>query len=149
MNSCTDSQIRTAYEVNKMTPSEISDDLGFDEVAIKAKLMQCSSQYRRDCGAEPESEDGLNFTDEQLGRVNDVIFDLAVGGEDEHLRLKAAMYVRDDKKGRKEIVRNIQGNTFNMLTFNEAIQAARIGASKMKQQLTNGHSTEIIDLQPS
>lgn len=130
-----DAQIKAAYEVNGMLPDEIADDLGYEVPAIKAKLMQISSAYRKACGVEPVDEDRLNFSEDQLLAVNRVIFELAIGAEDEHLRGKMATYVRDDKKGRKEIVKNVGNNTFNIVTFNESIQQARLRADSAKKQL--------------
>lgn len=135
MTSSADTQIKKAYESEGMSPSEIAADLGFEETAVKAKLMQTSSSYRRACGHEDTEEDELNFSNDQLRKVNEVIFGLAISAEDEHLRFKAATFVRDDKKGRKEVVKAVQHNTFNLLQFNEALQSARAGASRIKEQL--------------
>jgi hypothetical protein len=144
MTSGVDNQIRTAYELNSMSPEEIAEDQGFDVGAIKAKLMQISSKYRKDCGQESETEDRLNFTNSDLERVNETIIQLALGAEDEHLRFKAASYIRDDKKGRKEVVRNMAGNTFNILQFNEMMQHARVGASAVKERLL-GQGSKVIE----
>lgn len=127
--------IKTAYEELGMTPQEIAVDRNLDEAAIKAALMQSSILYRRACGAEPEAQNDLNFDDEQLARVNEVIMDLALAAEDEHLRFKAATYVRDDKKGRKDVVRGVQGSGINILFINQQIQKAREMADRMKQNL--------------
>lgn len=118
------SAIKTAYEVEGMSPEEIAQDRGFDVAAVKAGLMQYSSKYQKACGKEEEAEEELNFSNEQLQRVNDVIFELAMGAEDPHLRFKAATYVRDDKKGRKEVIKNVAGNNFNVLMINQ--QLARV-----------------------
>lgn len=132
MTGTTDIQIKKAFEEEQMTPDQIAQDLGFDVVAVKSKLMQISSTYRKACGIEDPEKSELNFSDEQLQTVNDVIYNLAIGAEDEHLRFKAASYVRDDKKGRKEVVKAVGGNTFNVLTFNEMLSGAR---EKMSQQM--------------
>src|SRR5690348_9325567 len=96
-------QLKVAYETLGMSPEAISEDRELELGAVKAGLMQCSPKYRKDCGQEDTKDDKLNFDDTQLQQVNEVIFNLALGAEDEHLRFKAATYVRDDKKGRKEI----------------------------------------------
>jgi hypothetical protein len=144
MNSGTDQQIKTAYEVNGMTPEQISDDLGFTIESIKAKLMQISSSYRKDCGLENPTSSTLNFSDEQLARVNDEIYQLALGSDDEHLKFKALTYIRDDKKGRKDVVRQMAGTTFNMFQFNQMLQAGRSGAQRIKESLVT-NSTKIIE----
>lgn len=144
----TDTQLKTAYELNGMSPEEIATEMGFDVVAVKAKLMQVSSRYRKDCGAESdEIDDGLNFTKDQLREVNKVIHQCATaatlpdGTPDYRTMLKAATYVRDDKKGRKEVVKATQNTTFNVLSLNEAIQAAREGAKRVIGN-TNGKAIE-------
>ena len=118
-------QIKDSYESLEMTPEQISEDRDLDLVAVKAALMQFSSVYRKACGKELD-EDTLNFSDEQLQRANEVIFELAMGAESEDLRFKAATYVRDDKKGRKEVVKAIQGlGNINFLQINQMLQESR------------------------
>lgn len=129
------SALRVAYEDEGMSPEEISQDRALDLTAVKAGLMQCSVKYRKDCGKESEEIDELNFNNEDLRRVNEVILDLALGAEDEHLRAKMACYVRDDKKGRKEIIHNIQGSNFNVLFINEQMRKVREVGSAIKQGL--------------
>ena len=140
-----DSQIKKAYEEESMTPQQIADDLGFDIIAVKAKLMSISSKYRKDCGAEQEIvPDGLNFTNDQLEDVNKVIYETALAAEypdgavDYKTRLQAAMYIRDDKKGRKEVARQMAGQTFNILNLNQALEQARVGAGRVVKQIMNG-----------
>lgn len=134
-------QIKTAYEVSGMTPEQIAEDQDLDIAAVKAGLMQSSAKYRKACGQEEEDLDGLNFTNDELRRVNQVIYETALSAEladgsvDFKTRLAAATYIRDDKKGRKEPVRHIAGNTFNLLSFNEQLQKARQFSDSMKRQL--------------
>ena len=133
--------IKTGYEINGMSPEEIAEDQKLDIAAVKSALMQSSSKYRKACGMEPEDVDDLNFTDDELRRVNQVIFETAIAAEtpdgniDFKTRLAAAMYVRDDKKGRKEAVKHVAGNTFNILSFNEQLQKARQMGEGFKRQL--------------
>lgn len=135
-------QLKTAYEVNGMTIDEIAEEFpSYDIAAIKAALANSSAKYRKDCGLDKEAEEGLNFTDDELRRVNQVIFETAMTAEtsdgniDYKTRLAAATYIRDDKKGRKEAVRHIAGNTFNILSFNEQLQRAREMCAGAKQKL--------------
>ena len=132
-------QIKTAYEVLNLSPQQIAEDQDLDIVAVKSALIQASSKYRKDCGHEPEEvDDGLNFTNEDLRHVNAEILQLALGAESEELRGKMCMYVRDDKKGRKEVIKAVQNNTtFNLLNFNEQLREARSAANSLKQKLIN------------
>lgn len=128
-------QLRVSYEQLGMSPEDIAADRNLDLAAVKAGLMQCSPVYRRACGrADPEDE-VLNFSDDDLRRVNDVIKEIALGSEDDNLRLKAAIYIRDDKKGRKDVVKAVQSMQFNFLQFNEAMQRIRSVSDKMKREM--------------
>lgn len=136
--------VKTAYEDEGMSPEQIAQDQDLDLAAVKGALMQYSSKYRKACGKEDELEENLNFDNDQLRRVNSVIYDLALGAEDEHLRFKAATYIRDDKKGRKEIVKGIQsGPQFNMLFINEQLKKVNqvgdriISSISQRGQVTN------------
>lgn len=136
--------LKVAYETLKMTPEQIADDRQLDVTSVKAGLMQCSSDYRRDCGKEEPSADELNFTGDDLQRVNQTIVELALGAENEAVRLKAAIYVRDDKKGRHDVVKQVGGIGFNILQFNQFMSKTRETANQLKQTLSN---PSIIDIQ--
>jgi hypothetical protein len=130
-------QIKTAYEVENLTPEQIAspDNLNLDVAAVKCALMQHSSKYRKDCGKEEEDEDDLNFSNDDLRVVNKT-FVAALQAEDNEglpdwrVRLDAAKYIRDDKKGRKEVVKQV-GNTFNFMQFNEDAARAREKLAKV------------------
>ena len=121
-----------------MSPEEIADDRGLDISAVKAGLMQCSSTYRKACGKEEEEEDVLNFTKDEQRRVRDVILDLALGADDEHLRAKMATYVRDDAKGRKDVVKQMAGQNFNILMINEQMKKVRAVTDGIKSSINGG-----------
>lgn len=133
----TDTQLKTAYEVEGMTPSEIADDMGYAVEAVKAKLMQVSSKYRKACGNEGEKEDKLNFSDEQLAVVNEELFLLATQAQSEKVRADVLKYIRDDKKGRKDVVKGVGNVSFNLLQFNEAIVSSRANAQAAKAKIGN------------
>src|ERR1019366_9484816 len=99
--------IKPAYEQENMTPEEIAEDRGLDLAAVKAGLMQVSANYRKACGKEEVEEDTLNFSRDEQQRVKDALLDIGLGAEDDHLRFKALVYIRDDAKGRKDVVKNI------------------------------------------
>jgi len=126
-----ETSIRNAYESEGMTPDQIAECQGLDIVAVKASLMQYSSMYRKACGAAPEDDDGLNFNDDDLRRINDVIRDIALSSADENLRFKAATYIRNDKKGRLEPAKQLAGNNFNILMINEKLKGVRAMADQL------------------
>jgi hypothetical protein len=139
-----DTQLKAAYEVNGMSPSEIAIDQGFQEKAVKAKLMQISAKYRKDCGKEDEDSTALNFTLSEAEEMKGIVLNVARTTEDDNLRFKAATWVLDDKKGRKDAVKAIQnGPVLNMLTINEFFARAREGANNIKEKvLTNREAIE-------
>jgi len=76
--------------------------------------------------------------------VLESIVELALGAENEAVRLKAAMYVRDDSEGRLD-AKQVGGIGFNILQFNNFMQQTRKVADTMKQSvLQNG---KVIDVQ--
>lgn len=134
--------IRDAYEKENMSPEDIAVDRDLDLGAVKAALMQGSGKYRRACGHEEATADRLNFDDDQLARVNEVIIELALSAEDEHLRFKAATYIRDDKKGRKDVVKGMAGQNFNVLFINEQMKKVREVTNGIKQSVLGSIETE-------
>lgn len=142
MNTATDAQIRKAYEEEHMLPAQIAEDLGFAEVAVKAKLMEVSGKYRKDCGKEPLDEDDLNFTDQQLRAVNNAMYEDAFsatfpdGSPDYKTRQRIREYIRDDKKGRRDVKKVVQNNHFNILeSFNLAKAQAQLQAQEARKKL--------------
>lgn len=117
--------IKIAYEREGMSVGQIAKDRELDVVAVKATLMHVSSKYRQNALQEGEKEDELNFSNQDLVMANDVIRETARYAESEDLRLKAAIYIRDDKKGRKEIVNALKGMQFNIFQINEQLREAR------------------------
>ena len=127
-----------AFEKEKMTPVEIAEDQGLELESVKAGLMQCSSLYRKQCGAETKEgeeieDESSNFSREQLRNVTQEIYSLAMGTEDEHVKKDLLKYIRNDAKGRLNPVKNIQHSGINILTINMALQKARVGAGEAKK----------------
>jgi hypothetical protein len=116
-------QIRSCYEQG-MTPEEIAQDRELTVVAVKTALASCCPKYKKTCAVEPAEESEHNFSDEELLVANRVIVETMHGAEDEGLRFKAATYVRDDKKGRKDVVKQIGGFQFNVLQIDARMRKA-------------------------
>jgi len=128
--------IVASFEELGMSPEEISMDRGLDIVAVKAALAQNSKKYKLavapSANPEEQKDPTLDFSDDDLRAANDVIAHTMKHGEDEQLKFKAACYIRDDKKGRKEVIKAIGGTQFNLFQFNENLRAARAGADRLK-----------------
>jgi hypothetical protein len=133
--------IKIAYEVENLTPEEIAEDRGLELSAVKAALCQVSVQYRRECRQEDDdSNGGLDFSKDQLREVTQAMFNLAMGAEDESVRARLLLNIRDDAKGRKEIKKGVQEGGFNILIFNEAIKKMREG---LKDESPNLKAIEV------
>jgi len=138
--SCQVDTIKTAYEILGLTPEQISEAQdGLTVTAVKAALMSASAKYRKDIGVTSVDNDEsreLDFTDEELRDVNQIIKEcakeatLSDGTPDYRTRLAAATYIRDDKKGRKNPVKQM-GNQFNIFSFNESIKQMREAKSRI------------------
>lgn len=134
-----DERIKSLYENEQLSPEEIAKEEGFNLIAVKAKLMQISSLYRKDSGKEPLANDELNFSDAELKEVNQIIMDTARAAEtsdgaiDWRVRLKAAFYIRDDKKGRKEVKQALSTTNFNILSLNDKLSEIGERTKKMKE----------------
>lgn len=129
--------IKQAFEDEGMSPEDIASDRELDVVAVKSALMQSSSKFRKLAGKEEEEVDELNFSKEEQLRVKEAILDLALGADDDHLRFKALTYCRDDAKGRKDIVKGMAGNTFNILAINQRMKQIRSVTDEIKERVIN------------
>jgi hypothetical protein len=127
--------IVTAFEELGMTPEQIAEEYNLEIESIKATLMQFSSVFRQNA----KKDDQLNFTDQELIAANQTIAQIMQYSEDDNLRLRAARYLRDDKKGRLDAVK-MAGLNINVLQFNVQLQKARKAIQES--------AARIIDLQP-
>lgn len=123
-------QIVTAFDTLGMLPEAISEEFNFDLISVKATLMQFSSKYRELMKEEPS----LNYdVDEQL-EAKSAILSIMRNTEDEHLRAKLALKIRDDGKGRLDVVSNIlNGGKIDINVFNIRLLEARAAKAKSKE----------------
>lgn len=134
--TATDQQIKIAYEQGGKSPEFISEDFGFELYAVKAKLMQVSPKYRRDCGLEPVDQDELNLSREEQIQIKRALLNMALDEDTEpNIRAKLLLNLRDDGKGRKDVVKQMQGiGQMNILQLvNGSLQQAREGARALKE----------------
>lgn len=129
-------QIVTAYEDNNMSVEQIIEafDNEFDAVAIHAVLSQFSGKYRNDNASKSKSDEvktpGFTEDDEELALRT--IRSLAEYAEDENLRGRMAMFMREDRRGRRDAVSKLGqgagGNIYLLQQFiakgNEALKLA-------------------------
>lgn len=139
MTTAIDERIKSLYENEGLSPDQIASEEGFNLIAVKAKLMQISVVYRKDCRVEPEALDELNFGKHEQREVREIIMDIARSAEnadgsvDYRTRLNAATYVRDDSKGRKDIRNIVSNNQVNIFQLNEKLASISDKTRKMKE----------------
>lgn len=136
-------QIVSQYEELGMSAEEIAEQEDIDVTCVKATLMQCSSKYRKEC----TKVDDTNFTDEQHRMATDVIAQIAAGQIDDtpvSTRLKAAMYLKDDKKGRLDAVKQMNGLNINVNHFNIAFQRAIAARNRSRGIVIDTETTKEV-----
>lgn len=117
-------QIVTAYEELDLSPSEIaeSDEFGeFDEIAIKAVLMQYSVKYRKDA----KKDVSLQYNNTEQEEAKQAIIGIMRHAEDPNLILRAAKYIRDDAMGRLDIGKQMNTLNVSVQVFNEQMEKAK------------------------
>lgn len=113
-------KIKTCFEDLGMSIEEIAQDEELELGAVKAALMQCSPRYRN----EAKEKVDLGFSEQDQLVAKQMIAEIAATAEDDHTRLRAAQYIRNDAKGRLDLGAK---NTpqINVLIFNEALARAQ------------------------
>lgn len=127
-------QIVSCYDINEMSPVEIAQEFELEEAAVIATLTQFSAKYRKDTKVDGEPKKDLDFNDEQLSAVNQVLFDLAVGSDDPNLQFRAARFIRQDKKGRLD-KQAFKGLNINVLVLNDALQKANAALERGRSKV--------------
>ena len=116
-----------------MTPEEIAAEQDLELASVKAILMQFSSEYRKAC----KVTDDYNFSDEEETMARQVIASLARYSDDERVKFRAAVYIRDDKRGRLDVVKNMNGLNINVISFNEQMKKAIAAKNRSKGIVTD------------
>lgn len=141
-------QIVTLYEENNLTVEQVATAFEdeFDLVAIRAVLSQFSPKYRaqnlEEGTLDPKQESKIGFSEEDEKVALATIRTLAEYGEDEHTRGKMAIFIREDRQGRRDAVSKLgQGagsNIFLLQQFiskgNEALKLTEKKALDIKVQ---------------
>lgn len=122
-------QIVTAFEDVGLTPEAIAAEYEYEVSVVKATLAQYSSKYR----SAATKDDDLGFKDDEAKEMQDIILQIARYSEDDNLRFKAARYVRDDKKGRLDLIKQLPGLNISVLAFNAQMQKANEAIARAKQ----------------
>lgn len=124
-------QIVTSYETLGLSLEQIAEVESVNVTAVKAILFANSPKYRSDIDTKKEND--FNDTDNSLSL--DVIRRVAQYSEDDHTALKAAMFIRNDKKGRLDVKAGLKKLNINVTVLNEHFaKATQALASKVNPQ---------------
>lgn len=111
-------QIVTLFEEVGMGPDEIAQSEEMDLIAVKTILMQCSSLYRQ----ESKQNKSLEFTVDEAEEMKQILLNRARYSEDEHLQVKCAIFIINDKKGRLDGGRMLGQLGNAVINFNMQMQ---------------------------
>lgn len=150
MNTAANNQIITLFEECGLTPELISEGLKeYDISTVKAVLYNNSAKYRESIKDGNAKE--LDFSDTDLSIANRIIKQVAEdastpdGDIDYRARLKAAIYLREDKKGRRDARTGLRGLNLNPMVlqqFNLHLQQTE------KQLASNGKTSTLTSANP-
>ena len=137
-------QIVRSYEELHCDIETIAKELEISQLEVKAALSQYSKLYRKDT---KENRD-LDFTDDELEIANNVIVECVKDG-DKELAFRAAKYVREDKKGRRDVRNGLRETMINVLAFNEQLRRMHLATTDRKTPALarpETKSDEVIDV---
>jgi hypothetical protein len=127
-----DRQIVAQFESAGMTPEEIARVEELDVRAVKSLLFAKSGKYRELIG---EQKAPNEFTEDDNALALKVIKRIAEYSEDDNTALKAAQFIRNDKKGRLDNRAGFKGLNININVLNEHFaKAAEAIMSSVKPQ---------------
>lgn len=121
-------QILEAYETLGLEPEQIAEQFDYEPAAVKSVLAQFSRKFRGDI----EVCDNRNFSETEFEAANRTIVEIMMTSEDERLRARLACYIRDDKKGRLDAVKQMAGLNVNVVMINEQMKKAQAAIERAR-----------------
>lgn len=118
-------QIVTMYETLNLPIEQIAEIEKVPAVVVKSVLVANSPKYREDSS----EKKAVDFTPEDADLALSVIRRVAQYSEDDSTALKAAMFIRNDKKGRLDVKKGLRNLNLNISVINDHIQKAIDAAS--------------------
>lgn len=113
-------QIKALFETNGLSPEQIAEIEQLNVMAVKALLLQNSAKYRELSKEKPELD--FNESDEQLAIKT--IRRIAEFSEEDGIALKAAMFMRNDRKGRLDVKKGMGRLKLQVNVLNEHVAKA-------------------------
>lgn len=140
--SSNDMQIKTSFEELGLTVEEIAQETGYEILAIKTILLNCSPIYRKQVKKQPS----IGYSPDEAQEMRDIMINIArYEDEDKHLQFKAAKYIYDDFKGRNDQVA-VNNNTINIgaIQFNDQMKKALEARERTMKQIVDVESKKEI-----
>lgn len=113
-------QIKALFEVSGLSPAQIAECEGLQVMAVKALLLQNSAKYREDSKEKVE----LDFTESDNELAKRVMRRVAEYSDEDGVALKAALAIRDDFKGRKDVKKGMGRLKLQVNILNEHVAKA-------------------------
>lgn len=126
-------EVVTAFETLHMSPEEIADSMGYDLGIVKSILSQFSAVFRK----ERKTNSAYDYTDSEAEEAKTIILNLMRYSEDEHLQAKCAFRVMDEKKGRLDVQKQVQGLNINIVQFNEQLDKVRAARERSEAKVVD------------
>lgn len=140
-----DKQLVEMYDTLKLSVAEIAEVEGLEEGALRVILMANSPRYR----SEHAAVNGENIAKDAdfISADNDlalkVIRRVAEYSEDDATALRAAMFIRNDKKGRLNPQKMLGGLNLNVKVLNQHFQQAAEAISRKVLPATTQQITDV------
>lgn len=117
-------EVKQMYDELGLSLEEISNQTGYDIVAVKNTLLQCSHKFVRDTRIACVEDEGGVVTSEDDKLLIESAKMLAFSAEDERVRADMIKYLHDEHKGRND-KEQPSSMKVNILVLNQMIQKAR------------------------
>ena len=135
MITASDVEIKTRYEDLSMSVTDIAEDMGLEQDAVRLSLTGNSAAYRNTLRRGAGEERAL-FNDMILKRAAATMEQL-MDSPEESVRFRASKFVIDEIKGRNDAaVRGLaatQNLGIGVQALNEALRAARMSIARVRE----------------
>ena len=122
-------QITSLYEQG-VSVEDISSELDLEIEAVKTALAQHSSKYRQNLKQNEEV-----FSDQDFELARDALKSCLYSEEDS-TRFRAARFIINERKGRNDLVKNLQQiGSMNILIINRQMLKAKQALEKSKSEI--------------
>lgn len=144
-----DIQIQVAFKELKLTPEQIAADFGYELAAVKLSLAKSCPESIESKRVVPEfgmpavKVDEPLFTGDDLKLAKNTIVNLAAESDVDAVKLKAAVFIINESKGRNDVKSLIEATAgTNIAMINEMMTRAREAMNR-----TRARAGKVIDVE--